>query len=74
MCLFQAQGATSRFRMLPLHLAMEGFLALHFNGPEGRLTLGYQYFQFGVISNNRHRKARKRLTDCEERLGHDLSR
>lgn len=28
------EGATSRFRMLPLHLAMEGFLALHFNGPE----------------------------------------
>jgi hypothetical protein len=27
-------GATSRFRMLPLHLAMEGFLALHFNGPD----------------------------------------
>jgi hypothetical protein len=23
-----------RFRMLPLHLAMEGFLALHFNGPD----------------------------------------
>ncbi len=32
------EGATSRFRMLPLHLAMEGFLALHFNGPEGCLT------------------------------------
>lgn len=28
------EGATSRFRMLPLHLAMEGFLALHFNGPD----------------------------------------
>ncbi|HEX4422826.1 MAG TPA: hypothetical protein VH165_33150 [Kofleriaceae bacterium] len=27
------EGATARFRMLPLHLAMEGFLALHFNGP-----------------------------------------
>ncbi|HET9622329.1 MAG TPA: hypothetical protein VFP84_13245 [Kofleriaceae bacterium] len=26
-------GTTSRFRMLPLHLAMEGLLALHFNGP-----------------------------------------
>jgi len=30
----QGEGATSRFRMLPLHLAMEGFLALHFNGPD----------------------------------------
>lgn len=30
----QGDGATSRFRMLPLHLAMEGFLALHFNGPD----------------------------------------
>ena len=38
------EGATSRSRMLPLHLAMEGFLALHFNGPEGCLALGYQYF------------------------------
>ena len=28
------EGATARFRMLPLHLAMEGFLALHFNGPD----------------------------------------
>jgi len=28
------EGATSRFRMLPLHLAMEGLLALHFNGPD----------------------------------------
>jgi hypothetical protein len=28
------EGSTSRFRMLPLHLAMEGFLALHFNGPD----------------------------------------
>ena len=27
-------GATARFRMLPLHLAMEGLLALHFNGPD----------------------------------------
>jgi hypothetical protein len=27
-------GATRRFRMLPLHLAMEGFLALHFSGPD----------------------------------------
>ncbi len=27
-------GPTRRFRMLPLHLAMEGFLALHFRGPE----------------------------------------
>lgn len=30
----QGEGATSRFRMLPLHLALEGFLALHFNGPD----------------------------------------
>lgn len=30
----RGEGATSRFRMLPLHLAMEGFLALHFNGPD----------------------------------------
>lgn len=28
------EGATSRFRMLPLHLAMEGFLALQFNAPD----------------------------------------
>ncbi len=28
------EGATSRLRILPLHLAMEGFLALHFNGPD----------------------------------------
>ncbi len=27
-------GKTQRFRTLPLHLAMEGFLALHFSGPE----------------------------------------
>jgi hypothetical protein len=30
----QGKGATSRFRMLPLHLAMEGYLALHFAGPD----------------------------------------
>ena len=30
----RSDGATSRLRMLPLHLAMEGFLALHFNGPD----------------------------------------
>jgi hypothetical protein len=30
----RGEGATSRLRMLPLHLAMEGFLALHFNGPD----------------------------------------
>jgi len=30
----QGDGRASRFRMLPLHLAMEGFLALHFNGPD----------------------------------------
>jgi hypothetical protein len=29
-----AEGTASRFRLLPLHLAMEGFLALHFRGPE----------------------------------------
>jgi hypothetical protein len=30
----QGEGTTSRFRMLPLHLAMEGYLALHFAGPD----------------------------------------
>jgi hypothetical protein len=30
----RGEGATSRLRLLPLHLAMEGFLALHFNGPD----------------------------------------
>ncbi len=29
-----AEGGNARFRMLPLHLAMEGFLALHFRGPD----------------------------------------
>jgi hypothetical protein len=29
-----AADGEKRFRMLPLHLAMEGFLALHFRGPE----------------------------------------
>jgi hypothetical protein len=29
-----ADGGEKRFRMLPLHLAMEGFLAFHFRGPE----------------------------------------
>lgn len=28
------EDGTSRVRMLPLHLAMEGFLALHFRGPD----------------------------------------
>jgi len=27
-------GGTERLRLLPMHLAMEGFLALHFNGPD----------------------------------------
>ena len=30
----EGQGGTSRIRLLPLHLAMEGFLALHFKGPD----------------------------------------
>jgi hypothetical protein len=30
----EPDGATQRFRTLPLHLAMEGFLALAFGGPE----------------------------------------
>ena len=30
----EPDGATQRFRTLPLHLAMEGFLALSFGGPE----------------------------------------
>lgn len=30
----EAKGAPERFRMLPLHLAMEGFLALRFRGPD----------------------------------------
>lgn len=29
-----AEDGSARFRMLPLHLAMEGFLALHFRGPD----------------------------------------
>ncbi len=29
-----SSAAGGRFRMLPLHLAMEGFLALHFGGPD----------------------------------------
>lgn len=29
-----AENGSARFRMLPLHLAMEGFLALHFRGPD----------------------------------------
>ncbi len=41
----QGEGATSRFRMLPLHLAMEGFLALHFNGPD---ILWNQYSQQAI--------------------------
>ncbi len=28
------EDTNARFRMLPLHLAMEGFLALHFRGPD----------------------------------------
>jgi hypothetical protein len=30
----KAEDDTKRFRMLPLHLAMEGYMALHFRGPE----------------------------------------
>ncbi|MBS2011420.1 MAG: hypothetical protein JST00_00800 [Deltaproteobacteria bacterium] len=30
----EAKGAPERFRMLPLHLAMEGLLALRFRGPD----------------------------------------
>ncbi|HEU4535191.1 MAG TPA: hypothetical protein VFS00_13780, partial [Polyangiaceae bacterium] len=30
----EAPAGEGRFRMLPLHLAMEGFLALHFRGPD----------------------------------------
>ncbi len=30
----RGEGSTSRVRMLPLHLAMEGYLALHFAGPD----------------------------------------
>lgn len=30
----RGQGNTGRVRLLPLHLAMEGYLALHFRGPD----------------------------------------